>query len=466
MPHTPNVFGFDPDGGIWLTTPGASSVPVPDLDGRLSLDLPSRQAAATDWGQAVRSLPLAVLYPGSVADIMKMVRFCRLFGIKLGVRGQAHTMYGQSQVPSGVAIEMRSLNRIHFIESNRASVDAGLTWKDLLTATVARGLTPPVLTDYLPLSVGGTLSVGGVNGTSYKHGAQVDNTLDLDVVTGDGDLITCSMSQHRDLFEAALAGLGQCAIIVRASIKLGPAPANARVFDMAYPDLGSLLADFRTLLSDERFSYLEGIVPASPTGGFTYVLEGVSFYDAESLDNSVLLSGLNFIPGSVNPVDSTYFDFCDRVAQIEGALKAIGRWDLPHPWLDMFIPQSQAERYISGALAGLTFNDVPDFPNFIYGFRKSRLTRPLLRTPDEEVFFLFDILRTTDPAQISAAVAQNRQFYEEGRSSGGLLYPISAVRLSEHDWQRHFEPEYKQLVNAKTRYDSDGILTPGPGIFG
>ena len=463
---TSAVNWYDPSDGSWLIVPTTGSVPLPNLDGQICVDLPSRQMSSTDWGNVAHSLPLAVLHPGSVSDIVKMVRFCRSFKLNIGARGQAHTMYGQSQVHNGVVVEMASLNRIYSIESDRASVEAGLLWRDLLIATVAQGLTPPVLTDYLSLSVGGTLSVGGVNGTSYIHGAQVDNTLELDVVTGDGDLVTCSMSHHRDLFEAALAGLGQCCMIVRATIKLIQAPAKARVFDMVYPDLSSLLTDFRTLLSDERFSYLEGLVPALPAGGFNYVLEGVAFFDAERPNDSTLLSDLRFIPGMVTVREYTYFNFCDRVTDKEAALRALARWDLPHPWFDIFLPEDHSEQYIRGILAGLSFDDVPDFPNLIYGFRKSRLTRPLLRTPMQETFFQFDVLRTTSPERIEEAVMANRRFYEDGHSVGGLLYPISAVSLSELDWQRHFGSEYQHIANAKAHYDPGRILTPGPGIFG
>ena len=65
-------------------------------------------------------------------------------------------------------------------------VGAGATWRAVLGATLARGLTPPVLTNYLGLSVGGTLAVGGIGGTSSRYGMQTDNVLALDVVTGDG----------------------------------------------------------------------------------------------------------------------------------------------------------------------------------------------------------------------------------------------------------------------------------------
>lgn len=261
---------------------------------------------------------------------------------------------------------------------------------------------------------------------SSGQGAQIDNTLELDVVTGNGDLVTCSDTQNANLFQAVLGGLGQCAIIVRATLKLIPAPANARVFDMIYPALEPLMADFRTLLLDERFSYLEGLVVPLPTGGYVYILEGVSFYGGTAPNNAALLAGLNFIPGTVTPMDETYFAFCDRLKAAEDGLTAIGRWSLPHPWVDLFVPGSQATGFIGSTLAQLTFADVPDFPNLIYGFRKSRMHRPLLRIPDEEVFFLFDVLGTTDPAKVADAVAQNRVFYEGARALGGSF--IRSVR--------------------------------------
>jgi len=41
----------------------------------------------------------------------------------------------------------------------------------------------------------------------------------LDVVTGDGRLVTCSQQRESELFNMVIAGLGQCGIIVRARIR-------------------------------------------------------------------------------------------------------------------------------------------------------------------------------------------------------------------------------------------------------
>jgi FAD/FMN-containing dehydrogenase len=46
------------------------------------------------------------------------------------------------------------------------TVEAGARWSEVLRATLAQGKTPPVLTGYLELSVGGTLIAGGVGVTT------------------------------------------------------------------------------------------------------------------------------------------------------------------------------------------------------------------------------------------------------------------------------------------------------------
>src|SRR3954471_19263008 len=140
-----------------------------------------------------------------------MIRFCRRYGIKVAARGQGHTAFGQTAVKGGLVIEMASLSTIHSIATDGADVDGGVKWSDLVKAAVPQGLTCPVLTSFTGLSIAGTLSVGGVSGV-YNKGAQVDHARELEVVTGAGDVERCSLTHNRDLFEAALGGLGQCPV--------------------------------------------------------------------------------------------------------------------------------------------------------------------------------------------------------------------------------------------------------------
>ncbi len=80
----------------------------------------------------------------------------------------------------------RRCTRSARVQHDKIVVDAGAKWSEVLAATLPQGKTPPVLCDYLELSVGGTIVVGGVGGTTSRYGVQADNVLEMDVVTGKG----------------------------------------------------------------------------------------------------------------------------------------------------------------------------------------------------------------------------------------------------------------------------------------
>lgn len=465
------IVGFDLVKRSWVTSASAASEfeTLPPLDGRLYTDSATRNAAAADFGHLVRRYPTAVLKPGSIEDVVRIVRFARSHKLKVAARGQAHSTYGQPLLEAGIVIDMSTLDTVHSIDAEWAEVDAGVLWSQLLLASLQRQLTPPVLTDYIDLSVGGTLAVGGIGGASHHYGVQVDNVLSLQVVTGLGNLETCSRSQNRALFEAVLAGLGQCGIIVRATVSLKPSAQNVRVFLLFYSDLAALTSDQRWLIAEKRFDHVEGQVVPDASGGWRYMLEAASFYTQPmEPDNNSLLSGLSYSRDTEQIEDKSYFDFTNRLAPTVAFLKQSGAWFYPHPWLDLFVPGTAVDSFVGEIVSNLTLADTGQGPVLLYPVATNRLTLPLFRVPDEEVMFLFSILRTAPPDDASAIatmLADNRTFFERNRDNGGYRYATGAIPFSQADWKQHFHPVWGKLVSAKHRYDPDNILTPGQGIF-
>jgi len=468
------VIGFDVANRSWVTSASAISLfeSLPPLSGVLYTDNTILAAAADDFGHIVHRQPIAVLKPGSIKDIIRIIQFGRTHNIKIAARGQAHSTYGQSQVEAGVVIDMSTLNKIHSIGADRAIVEAGVVWSQLLQQTLKQGLTPPVLTDYIELSIGGTLSVGGIGGATHRYGVQVDNVWELQVVTGEGKLETCSKIKNRDLFEAVLAGLGQCGIIVQATIKLIVAATKARVFLLFYNDLATFTRDQRLLISNERFkrfNYVEGQVVPNGNGGWRYMLEVAYFYSSTARpNNSVLLADLNYIRGTEQIEDKSYFDFLNRLADTIALLKSIGVWSYPHPWLNLFVPSSAVESFVGKVVSTLTLADTGQGPVLLYPVKTNRFRLPLFRVPREEIVFLFAILRTAAPpedAVVTRMLSDNRRLFEQNRDEGVYRYPVDAIPFSQNDWQHHFGSVWGKLVSAKRRYDPDNLLTPGQGIF-
>jgi len=457
------VVAFDPVGLGWLTEADATpGVALPGLDGELVLDEESRTEAADDYGHLVHRKPIAVLRPGSVRDVQRMVRFANQHRLRVAMRGQGHSTYGQAQASGGVVIDSSTLATIHKVAADHAVVDAGVQWLDLVKATLAKGTTPPVSTDYLGLSIGGTLSVGGIGGATSHHGLQVDNVLALDVVTGEGDLVTCSRTQNRDLFDSVLGGLGQFGVIVRATVRLIPAETTARVYHLSYPDLASFTAAQRTALADRRFSYLEGQLTPTATG-WSYVLEGVQYYTPPNTpDDAALTAGLH--PAGVEISDLPYFVWLNRIYDLVQQLEALR---LPGPWINIFIPDGATDAYVAGVLAETSPADAGGVV-LLYPVPRELIKQRFVMLPDTPVVFLLALLRAVSPpndADVQRLLATNRNQYDRVKALGGTHYPVGAIPLTPADWRAHYGRRYPEFAAAKRRYDPNHVLTPGQGIF-
>ncbi|HEV2851187.1 MAG TPA: FAD-binding protein [Thermoanaerobaculia bacterium] len=472
------VAGFDVHFQSWVTaaelaTGRAKTVDgFPSFDGQFLTDEASLAAAADDYGHLIHRRPMAVLRPGSVDDVVRLLDFTSRHGIQVAARGQGHSTQGQAQVEAGVVIEMSSLATIHEINAGDALVDAGVRWSDLLRQTIPLGVAPPTLTDYIDLSIGGTLTVGGVGGQAFREGPQVSNVLELQVVTGRGQLVTCSPTHRRQLFDAVLSGLGQFGVIVRARVRLVPVPDQTRFYEAKYGDLHVFLEDLLVLIEDRRLDTVQGFAAPDGVGGWLYFLEATKGFtsgnEPSPTDDAALLAGLRFLPGQQTARDMSYFDYLNRLEPLVELLKQIGAWYFPHPWIDLLLPTTQAESFIGGTLAALDPADVGQGPILIYPYKREGFTTPNFSIPEGDTFFLFGLLRNAippTPERAAELTAANRRLFEEARAVGGYFYPVDSVPMSPEDWRQHFGSRWPQLFAAKRAFDPDALLAPGQGVF-
>jgi len=470
------ALGFDATSRAWAAeapkgTGSASDFRhVPPLDGRLLIAPADLAPYEDDFGHMVHRTPQAALLPGSVRDIATMIAFCGPLGIPVAPRGQGHQGLGQAQAEGGLIIDLGPLDTVSVDPAaGTATVGAGAVWSAVLTASLAHGLTPPVFTDYIELSIGGTLSAGGVGGASHHHGAQVDTVVELEVVTGTGRVQTCSATHNTELFHAALSGLGQVGVITRAVIRLVAAPASVRSYSLAYPTVAALTAAQRKAVRDGRFDWLEGTILPDGSGGWMYILEGSAFYDTTPPDDNALIGDLAYI-GPPQIQDSAYFDFVDDLAPTVAALKASGEWYDPHPWFDGFLPDAATDALVSATIAATTPADLgASGLVLLYPIPTAKFTTPLFSVPDSELTFLFAVLRTASPDSgalpAATGLKENRDLYLRTQAVGGTQYPVGAIPMTPRDWRIQYGSRWAEFKAAKQRFDPHGILAPGQGIF-
>ena len=458
------IIGFDPINRSWVTSAEAASAAkldhLPHLNGVLLRDEEALTAASEDYGLFIRRRPVAVLEPGSVLDIARVVRFANKHDLRVAVRGHGHSIYGQSLVEGGIVIAMNTLAKVQNMPGARVPADAGCSWAAVLQETLQQGATPPVIPDYLELSVGGTLSIGGISPTTYRYGTQVDNVEALQVVTGEGHIVTCSRDHREDLFNAVLAGQGQCAVLARAVIKLVAAPARVRACSLLYPDVVTALTDADRLVDEKRFDGVVMFTFSNGNGGHSVVLRGTKYYSPPAdPDDATLLAGLNFVPGALQIDDLTH---------IENFSITTGPFPpLPHPAMSVVLPASAATQWIEGVLPRLNDADLGTYNVAqIFAWRSSRFHQPLMRIPTEEKLVGFALIRyAANAAQVDLMLKANRRLFEETRALGGTLYPFSAVELSHSDWRRHYGESFSELARAKHCFDPRNVLASGPDLF-
>ncbi len=201
------VRAFDPESREFLDTAAEGASPTPRVEGTLTSAPFLLSDAARDFGGIRRRAPAAVLRPRTVEDVQEIVRFAAEHSLPVAMRGQGHSAFGQAQAPEGIVIDSRSLKNVHEITDESVTVDAGATLRRVCARTLPESV-PLVLTDYLDLSVGGVLSVGGIGGTTQHFGAFADTALELDVVTGSGDLGSLLRKREPDALRVGSRGLG------------------------------------------------------------------------------------------------------------------------------------------------------------------------------------------------------------------------------------------------------------------
>ena len=144
-----------------LLAPQATLADLPALDGSLAYSDAALDLMARDQGGMIRRRPRAILHPGSIDDVVRIVQYANRQRLPVVMRGRAHSRYGQSLTDGGIVIDSRFLAKVRGISNGTIDIEAGADLATLVSEAFAAGFALPVMTDCTMLSVGGFLSVGG-----------------------------------------------------------------------------------------------------------------------------------------------------------------------------------------------------------------------------------------------------------------------------------------------------------------
>ena len=218
-PVDPGVVGLDGD-RVRLT-----SRQLRDLESRLE----GRLLCAGDagWAEAISiwnglaaTTPSLVVQPTSARDVAAAVDFARSHKLLLGVKGGGHNIAGTAMAEGALALDMSPMRAIEVdAAAGLAHVGAGCLLKDVDRATQEHGLAT-VLGFVSEVGVAGLTLGGGLGYLTRRFGWTVDNLVEVEVVTAEGEIRTADRAEHEDLFWALRGGGGNFGVVTRFTFRL------------------------------------------------------------------------------------------------------------------------------------------------------------------------------------------------------------------------------------------------------
>lgn len=454
----------------WLRQSPAADLAseLPSFDGVFVFDSQICRSMADDFGHFIHRMPIGVLFPRSAQDVQKVVQFAARKNIKVAMRGFGCSAYGQTQVLSGIVVNTAGWDHLEWAGPNQIDALPGASWRDVLEFSWPRRMTPAILPDTLFLTVGGSLSAGGIGETSYRLGGGVDHIVELDVVTASGDLVRCSPNHNSDLFHALLGGMGQCGLVVRARIQLQPAPSHVAVREIAHLNGADMLDDLSFIARSEPHGALAGNVNRA-AGGWTFSISATTWLDDASEPTAP--AWLDSIKGRAGiPKIVSYYDYANRRTKSYLDSVANGSFFVPHPYMSFHLPESNAramsEFLTTNADASLGAAAMPIFPML-----NNRFSRPLFQMPaGGDLSFHFRIYRKPategSPDHLKMLRINNEMMVPRVFADGGKFYLPHVPVLTPPQLREHYGPSaWNLLTDTKTKFDPGNLLNPGAGIF-
>lgn len=151
------------------------------------------------------------------------------------------------------------------VDARTADVAGMCTYEDLVAATLPFGLAPLVVPQLKTITLGGAVTGLGIESTSFRNGLPHESVLELDLLTGAGEVITASQAEHSDLYHAFPNSYGTLGYAVRLRIELEPVEPFVELTHLRFHSLTDLVAAMNRIVKTGRLSgipvdYLDGVV--------------------------------------------------------------------------------------------------------------------------------------------------------------------------------------------------------------
>lgn len=263
-----------------------------------------------------RGTPLAVVFPESAAQVVRLCRYLHKRDVPFVPRGAGTGLSGGAVADGAVVIECSRMNRVLEIDpvDRRARVEPGVPNHALGEAAAVYGLMyAPDPSSQVACTIGGNIAENSGGPHCLKYGVTLNHVLGLRVVLPDGELVdlTGPESAGYDLVGLFVGSEGTFGIAVEIELRLVPLPEATATLLAHFDDVRNASRAVSTIIA-------AGIVPAA--------LEMVDQATIRAVEASVYAAGFptDVAASLIVELDGPRAGLDAEAAEIEGILREHG----------------------------------------------------------------------------------------------------------------------------------------------
>ncbi|KAF2742518.1 Glucooligosaccharide oxidase [Sporormia fimetaria CBS 119925] len=174
----------------------------------------------------VEQYPALVVYPNKPSELSPLVKCASSNGFKIAPRTGAHHFENWSALTGSLVIDMSNINYVMPSENLKTVVVGGGAKLGALYSilgeygvTFTGGICPSV-------GIGGYIGIGGYNMQMRTNGLAVDHMVSAKVILANGNLVTVSPTQNKELW-FAMRGGGTYGLTTEVTLKTTVLPRSA-----------------------------------------------------------------------------------------------------------------------------------------------------------------------------------------------------------------------------------------------
>lgn len=158
---------------------------------------------------------------------------------------------------------------LHVDPHTRTAEVLGMTtYEHLVEATLPFGLMPMCVPQLRTITLGGAVTGLGIESASFRSGTPHESVIEMDILTGAGDVITCTGAPddpHRDLFYGFPNSYGSLGYALRLKIELEPTKPYVLLRHVRFPTAESMTEAISRIATAREFEgrrvdFLDGTV--------------------------------------------------------------------------------------------------------------------------------------------------------------------------------------------------------------